>query len=117
FYEVYEGNRNDAKQFPRMLQAFHDFVKEVTGQAGPLPETTVIFDKGNNSRENFALIDELKLKFVGSVKLDEHKDLVEVSNDDPRFVTCGSARLQGTKAFRVRKIVYGKERTVVVTYN
>jgi transposase len=100
-----------------MLQAFHAFLNEVTGRPGPLPETTVIFDKGNNSRDNFALIDELKLKFVGSVKLDEHKDLAEVPNDDPRFVTCASARLEGTKAFRVRKTVCGQERTVVVTYN
>jgi len=117
FYDVYEGNRNDAKQFPRMLQAFHAFLNEVTGRAGPLPETTVIFDKGNNSCDNFALIDELKLKFVGSVKLDEHKDLAEIPNDDSRFVACSSARLQGTKAFRIRKTVYGQERTVVVTYN
>jgi len=117
FYDVYEGNRNDAKQFPRMLQAFHAFLKVVTGRPGPLPETTVIFDKGNNSRDNFALIDELNLKFVGSVKLDEHKDLAEVPNDDSRFLTCSSARLQGAKAFRVRKTVYGQERTMVVTYN
>jgi transposase len=117
FYDVYEGNRNDAKQFPRMLQAFHAFLTEVTGRPGPLPETTVIFDKGNNSRDNFALIDELKLKFVGSVKLDEHKDLAEAPNDDPRFVACASARLQGTKAFSVHKTVYGQKRTVVVTYN
>ena len=117
FYEVYEGNRNDAKQFPRMLQAFHAFLKEVTGQSGPLPQTTVIFDKGNNSRDNFALVDELELKFVGSVKLDEHKDVADIPNDDPRFVDCGNTRLEGTKAFRVRKTVYGRERTVVVTYN
>lgn len=117
FYDVYEGNRNDAKQFPRMLQAFHAFLNVVTGHPGPLPETTVIFDKGNNSSDNFALIDELKLKFVGSVKLDEHKDLAEIPNDDPRFVTCTSARLQGTKVFRVRKTVYGQERTMLVTYN
>ena len=117
FYDVYEGNRNDAKQFPRMLQAFHAFLKDVTGRPAPLPETTVIFDKGNNSRDNFALIDELKLKFVGSVKLDEHKDLAEIPNDDPRFVACGKARLEGTKAFRIQKMVYGQERTVVVTYN
>jgi transposase len=117
FYDVYEGNRNDAKQFPRMLQAFHAFLQEVTGRPAPLPETTVIFDKGNNSRDNFQLVDELKLKFVGSVKLDEHKDLAEIPNDDPRFVACGNARLEGTKAFHVRKTVYGRERTVVVTYN
>ena len=117
FYDLYEGNRNDAKQFPRMLRAFHAFLKQVTGQAAPLPETTLIFDKGNNSKDNFALVDELQLKFVGSVKLDEHKELAGVSNDDPRFVDCGSARLEGTKAFHIDKTMYGQERTVVVTYN
>ena len=117
FYDLYEGNRNDAKQFPRMLRAFHAFLKQITGQAAPPPETTLIFDKGNNSKDNFALVDELHLKFVGSVKLDEHKDLAEISNDDPRFVDCGSARLEGTKAFRTAKTMYGRERIVVVTYN
>jgi transposase len=117
FYDVYEGNRNDAKQFPRMLRQFHAFLKAVTGKPAPLPETTVIFDKGNNSLDNFALVDELNLKFVGSVKLDEHKDLAGIPNNDPRFVACGSPRLEGTKAFRTRKTVYGRERTVVVTYN
>jgi len=117
FYDVHEGNRNDAKQFPRMLQAFQAFLKEVTGRPAPLPQTTVIFDKGNNSRDNFELVDALKLKFVGSVKLDEHKDLAEIPHDDPRFVACGNPRLEGTKAFRVRKTVYGQERTVVVTYH
>ena len=117
FYDVYEGNRNDAKQFPQMLRAFHAFLHEVTGRPGPLPETTLIFDKGNNSRENFALVDELKLNFIGSVKLDEHKELAEIPNDDPRLLSSSDARLEGTKAFRMRKTVYGRERTVVVTYN
>jgi transposase len=117
FYDIYDGNRNDAKQFPQMLRAFHAFLKRVTQQSAPLPEITLIFDKGNNSKDNFALVDELQLKFVGSMKLDEHKELAEVPNDDPRFVACSSARLAGTKAFHLRKTVYGQERTVVVTYN
>jgi transposase len=117
YFDVYDGNRNDAKQFPRMLAGFHGFMKEITGEPLPLPETTLIFDKGNNSQDNFALVDELQLKFVGSVKLDEHKDLAEVSNDDPRFVACGGSRLEATKAFRTRKVIYGRERVAVVTYN
>ncbi|MBM4341637.1 MAG: IS1634 family transposase [Deltaproteobacteria bacterium] len=117
FYDLYQGNRNDAKQFPRMLRAFHAFLKQIAGPGASLPETTLIFDKGNNSKDNFALVDELNLKFVGSVKPDEHKDLAEISNDDPRFVDCGSARLEGTKAFCTTKTVYGQQRTVVVTYN
>jgi transposase len=117
FYDVYEGNRNDAKQFPRMLMAFHDFLREVTGKQAPLPETTLVFDKGNNSKDNFALVDSLRLKFVGSVKLDEHKDLARIPNDDPDFVPCPSPRLEGTKSLRTRKQIYGRQRSVVVTFN
>jgi len=117
FYDVYEGNRNDAKQFPQMLQRFHDFYNDIAEARGGAPDTTLVFDKGNNSVPNFDLLDSLKMKFVGSVKLDEHKDLARISNNDPRFVSFGPDELEGTKAFRVKKIVYGQERTLIVTYN
>jgi transposase len=117
YYDVYEGNRNDAKQFPLLLQRFHDFLNEISGQADPLPNMTLIFDKGNNSAKNFDLIDSLELNFVGSVKLDEHKDLAQISNKDSRFVACPPALLEETKTFHVKKEVYGKERILVVTYN
>jgi len=117
FYDVYEGNRHDAKQFPLTLRRFHSFLKELSGENCTAPETTIIFDKGNNSRDNYTLIDSLKLYFVGSVKLDEHKDLAKVSNKDPRFTPCQDADLEGTKAFRVKKKVYGRERILVVTFN
>jgi transposase len=115
FYDVYEGNRNDARQFPLMLRRFEEFFREIGGANAP--EITLVFDKGNNSADNFALLDTLPLHFVGSVKLDEHKDLACVSNRDSRFVPCQAPDLEGTQAFRVRKTVYGRERTLVVTYN
>jgi transposase len=116
YFDVYEGNRNDAKQFPLLLKKFQQFLQRVGGQAN-VPKTTLIFDKGNNSAANFQLVDELELFFVGSVKLDEHKDLLQVPNDDPRFTTCAAERLSGTKCFRQLKQVYGKDRILVVTYN
>lgn len=116
FYDVYEGNRNDAKQFPLMLERFANFFREVTSDNVPVPETTLVFDKGNNSAENFQLFDSLPLRFVGSVKLDEHKELAEVSNNDPRFQTTRD-HPTGTKSFRVTKHVYGRTRVLVVTYN
>lgn len=118
FFDVYEGNRHDAKQFPPMLKKFHAFLKEISqNDSHPAPDVTMIFDKGNNSQDNFALIDRLKIHYVGSVKLDEHKDLALVSNNDGRFRSCDDPRLKGTKAFEVKQKVYGKERTLVVTYN
>jgi len=120
FYDVYEGNRNDAKQFPLMLQRFHSFCNElfsasVTKQYES--DMTLIFDKGNNSAKNFSMLDSLRVNFVGSVKLDEHKDLAMVSNSDAVFVSCRAAQLEGTKAFRVTKDFYGRERVIVVSYN
>ncbi len=114
FYDVYEGSRNDAKQFPLMLQKFHSFFKELSGGECSIPETTLIFDKGNNSPGNFSMLDSMHINFVGSVKLCEHKDLAQISNKDPIFVPC---KVEDTKSFRVKKKVYGKERILVVTYN
>ena len=117
YYDIYPGNRNDAKQFPLMLQRFHRFFQKLSGKGGGPPKTTIIFDKGNNSAENFALIDSLLLDYVGSVKLSEHRDLAEVSNEDSKFISQEASGLEGCKAFRVVKKVYGKERTLVVCYN
>lgn len=117
FYDVYDGNRNDAKQFPVMLEKFNGFLREIRGGRCAPQDTTLIFDKGNNSPANFALIDSTGLNFVGSVKLGEHKELAQISNNDDRFQSCAGAGLEGTKAFRVRKQVYGRERVLVVSYN
>jgi len=117
FYDVYEGNRHDVKQFPLMLRRFHSFFKELSGNDGSTPDTTVIFDKGNNCADNFALLDSAGLDFVGSVKLDEHKELARIPNNDSAFVPCQAAELEGTKALRVTKKVYSRQRTLVVTYN
>jgi transposase len=117
FYDVYEGNRNDAKQFPLMLQKFHRLLNDLGGKTCAVPRTTLIFDKGNNSADNFALLDSLELDFVGSVKLDEHKNLAQIPNSDPIFESCKAVELEGTKAFRVKKKVYSRERILVVSYN
>lgn len=116
YYDVYEGNRNDSKQFKKVIKNFDKFFKELS-KGDEVPDTTVIFDKGNNSGGNFKLLDKMKFHYVGSVKLGEHKELAEISNNDSSFTPCSSNQLKGTKAFRVQKKVYGKERTLVVTYN
>jgi transposase len=117
FYDVYGGNRNDSREFSLVLKRFHQFFRELAGGTTLVPETTLIFDKGNNSAENFGLLDSLELKFVGSVKLKEHPELAEVPHTDRRFVVCAGPGLKGTKAFRVTKTVAGSVRVLVVTYN
>jgi transposase len=117
FYDVYEGNRNDAREFPKMLENFQRWLVQRAGSTWANTKPTLIFDKGNNSEGNFCLIDQLELPFVGAVKLDEHAELMRVSNQDSRWQACTEPGLEGTKSWRVQKTVYGRERTLVMTYN
>lgn len=117
FYDVYEGNANDARQFPVMCRRFAEFIADVTGNRPDERCITLIFDKGNNSGDNIKLLDELKFQFIGSVKLDEHRDLAEISNGDERFTACQSPELGGIKAFETQKVIYGKSRRVAVAWN
>lgn len=119
YYDVYDGNLNDTTQFPVMLKQFQTFLTttfEQEIQVDP-SRVTLIFDKGNNSQENFTLLDRLKLHYVGSKKLSEVKEVAETSNNDARFMDCQAIGLENTKAFRGTKKVYGKDRTLVVTYS
>jgi transposase len=121
YYNIYDGNLNDTTQFPVMLEQFQEFFNKTFEQEQDIQacqsRVTLIFDKGNNSQDNFKLIDRLKLHYVGSKKLSEVKDVAEISNNDPRFTDCKAIGLENTKAFRVTKNMYGKDRTLVVTYN
>ncbi len=119
FYDSYEGNRNDARQFPLMLEKFYALVNEIVGQNcyGTNPQITLVFDKGNNSENNFSLIDTMGLNYVGSVKLDEHKELAGISNNSALFQPCEDDQLDGARSYRVKKNIYGKERWLIVTYN
>ena len=117
YYDLYEGNRHDAREFSAVIQRFEAFYRDVAGAQAQPGGLTVVFDKGNNSADNFALLDRLQLHFVGSVKLDEHKDLMAVGNDDERFVAVDEERWPGLKAFRVTRKIGGNNRTVVVTCN
>ena len=116
FYDVYEGNCNDAKEFPRVLEKFQQWLKQLTGKT-PAAQPTLVFDKGNNSAANFEFIDTLKINYVGSVKLDEHPDLTQVSNQDARWINCSQDGLSQTKSWRITQQIYGKARLIVVTYN
>jgi transposase len=117
FYDVYEGNRNDAKEFPQVLEKFQRWLRERAGPTWATTKPTLIFDKGNNSADNFVLVDRLELSYVGSVKLDEHPDLAQISNQDACWQPATEPGLEGTKSWRTQQVVYGQERTLVLTFN
>lgn len=115
-YDVFDGNRNDYTHFPIALKRLQDFIQRMGNNQDIKEKTTVVFDKGNCSEANFLKIDASEFHYVTSAKLDEHPELTSVSNQDLRFQQC-SIDLDRTKAFGTKKVIHGKERNVVVSYN
>jgi len=116
FYDTYEGNRADAREFPLLVERFHSFLQSLSG-VKERPKVTVIFDKGNNAQTNIELLDRLNLDFIGSLKLGEHRELTAISNNqDARWVVCANPDLEGVRTFSVEKTLYDKTRRLVVAF-
>lgn len=114
YFDVYKGNKSDSKEF---LKIIPDFIKSYKGKVAKQTPITIVFDKGNNSPANIGLLDGSEFNFVASAKLNEHKELAEVSNKDERFTPFDHENLDTIKAFKTIKEIYGKQRTVIVTFN
>lgn len=115
YFDVFEGNRHDSKEFGLVIEKFFRAFAEYRPSREGI---TIVFDKGNNSMSNLsAFADQSGFHFVGSVKPHDHKDLALISSNDARFTLLTNPRLEQVKAFRCRKSIYGKEMTVVVTFN
>jgi transposase len=115
YFDVFEGNRHDSKEFGVVIERFFHTFKDRKPNGNGI---TIVFDKGNNSDENLnKFVEDSGFHFVGSVKPDDHKDLALISNNDKCFTSLSHPRLDQVKVFRTRKKIYGKSLTVVVTFN
>ena len=112
FHEIYPGNRPDAVEFRQVLKKLRTRYAEVFPE--PL-NITLVFDKGNNSREGFRLLENSHYHFIGSLVPTQHEDLLDIPRRS--FVALQGKRLAGVWAFRCTREIYGAERTVVVTWN
>ncbi len=115
YFDVFEGNRHDSKEFGVVIERFFHTFKDRKPNGNGI---TIVFDKGNNSDKNLnKFVEDSGFHFVGSVKPDDHKDLALISNNDKCFTSLSHSRLDQVKVFRTRKKIYGKSLTVVVTFN
>jgi len=115
YFDVFEGNRHDLKEFGVVIERFFHTFKDRKPDGNGI---TIVFDKGNNSDKNLnKFVEDSGFHFVGSVKPDAHKDLALISNNDKCFKPLSHSRLDQVKVFRTRKKIYGKSLTVVVTFN
>jgi transposase len=113
---AYAGNLPDVTQFPAMIQElaarFAGLCEQVAVTGGQL---TLVFDAGQNSEDNFALLDALPVDFVGSVAPSDHPDLLAVPIEEYRPVD--PERFPGLSAYETKKVIFGRERRVVLCHS
>jgi transposase len=109
---VYGGNINDAKQFGSVINELVNRYKRLTEAC---PHLTLVFDKGNNSEDNLESFKATEMHFVGSLKLNQCKELLKISLQKYRVLK--GPNLQEVKAYRTRQKVFAQERTILITYN
>jgi transposase len=114
FYEVYEGNRPDAKQFSVVVERLRQRYAETFGQEA---EITLVFDRGNNSQENLDLLaqEERPFHYVGGLRHDQCREVLAVPKS--QYETLDGKEFGGTTAYRTEMNLLGRRLTVVATHN
>jgi transposase len=112
FHKVYAGNVNDSTEFRSITEELSTHYRQL---AESCDHITLVFDKGNNSEEAFASLQNTPFHFVGSLVPSQHSELLAISRK--QFRTLTQPGLEGVETHRTQKRVFGQPRTVVVTFN
>ena len=111
-HRTYPGNRPDAPMFNSLAADLARRCQEIAASA---ERVTLVFDKGNNSHENLELVRQGPFHFIGSLVPTQHPDLLATPPD--QLPSLAGEGLPGVRARRLRREVFGVERTVLVTWN
>src|SRR5450756_1682656 len=112
---AYPGNKPDVTQFPDMIATLAARHAALAAAAGAAADMTVVFDAGQNSQANFALLAGTKLNYVGSVPASDCPDLLALPAavrsivDPDRFGEIG--------AYDTRRVLDGTERRTILTHS
>jgi transposase len=114
---AYPGNKPEVTQFGTMVsELVARFEALSPEETGPESERlTLVYDAGQNSEDNYTLLDGSPLSFVGSLPPSDHPDLLAIVKD--RYTVVDADRFVGLRAFETTKVVFGKERRLVVCHS
>jgi transposase len=119
YHKVFPGNTHDSKLFTSLIHELFDLMKRFDRTKEKL---TLVFDKGMNSDTNMAwLDDDPTIHFITSYSTWHAYKLASISlkkfSPLSGRVNTGREHEDAILAYRTTMELWGKERTVIVTYN
>ncbi len=106
FHSLYRANSHDTKTFNEAIGGLVYMVKDVI----KVENMILVIDKGNNSKDNFEKLND-KIKWVGSLKVSDHKDLNSIGLKNY------TGSYKEYKYITSKKNVMGVDMKLVLTYN
>jgi len=123
FYREYEGREHDSKLFAALLG---DMSSRLTDLVGDTADLTLVVDKGMNAEKNMAFFDQNdRLHFITTYSGYFSPELMAIDPAGFRVLDLAKNRALAEKgrgedrisAFRTTGRYWGRERTVLVTFN
>ncbi len=108
FHLSYDGNMADSVVFRKTVGKIKERMEKLGLDPG---KHTIVFDRGNNSKRNLAILEKLKLHYVGALTPYHHKKLIEEATCNFKEININGSLL---KFYRDKQVIWGEERTVVV---
>jgi transposase len=107
--QLYPGNRVDVTEFPTALTLIR---KRLADLSLNLKDVTLVYDRGNLSRKNQALIDQDAVGYVSALVPFQHRELMEIPVQS--YETLTGPVLAGVRVLRRVETIWGRKRTVVM---
>lgn len=108
FHLSYQGNCSDSNVFKDIVAR----LRRRFGELGlDLDKHTLVFDRGNNSKANMALLTQAGLHYVGALTPYQHPGLIEQARDKLQTLRIAGENLN---VFRTKSRIWGEERSVLV---
>jgi transposase len=107
--QVYEGNRVDSKSFPDSLTQIRERLEKL---ALCLEDVTLVYDKGNLSKKNQALVDEAPFSYVASLVPAYHPELINISVK--QYGRLEDSSIGPVAVLRQTREIWGRQRTVLL---
>ena len=108
FHLTYQGNRHDGPVFSAIIERLK---QRMLALGLDLEKHTLVFDRGNNSKKNMALIAQAGLHYVGALTPYHHPALLEHAEGHLAPVAIQG---QTVEVFRTRDVLWEQERTLLV---
>jgi len=108
FHLTYQGNRHDSKIFYEIISAIRERMDLLELD---MEKHTLVFDRGNNSKKNMALVAEFGLHYIGALTPYQHRNLLDKAVGHFKPVIVNDESLD---VYRTKQVIWGEEKTVLV---